>query len=89
VLTMLHFPGTVLNTMIYIRDDQYFLRSDAGLEIFRGLTGLWPLLYVFIVCPRYIRDFVYTILAKNRYRWFGKKAACLVPSSELKSLFLD
>ena len=89
VLSALGFPTDELNTMIYIRGDDYYLRSDAALEIFRGLTGMWPVLYALEIVPGFVRNFVYGILARNRYRWFGKQSVCLVPTPELKSLFLE
>lgn len=64
-------------------------KSSAVLNISKNLTGLWPLLYVFIVIPKFIRDWIYDIVAKNRYRWFGKKDQCMIPSPELKSRFID
>jgi predicted DCC family thiol-disulfide oxidoreductase YuxK len=89
ILAGLNFPATELNTMIYVRGDRYYLRSEAALEIFRRLTGPWRLMFVFKVVPVFIRDFFYGILAGNRYRWFGKKEACLIPTPELKSSFLE
>lgn len=57
-------------------------RSTAVLRIAKKLSGLWPLLYVFILVPPFIRDGVYNFIAKNRYRWWGKTDTCMVPSQE-------
>ena len=57
-------------------------RSTAVLRIAKKLSGLWPLLYVFILVPPFIRDGVYDLIAKNRYRWWGKTDTCMVPSKE-------
>ncbi|MFN7538916.1 MAG: thiol-disulfide oxidoreductase DCC family protein [Bacteroidota bacterium] len=57
-------------------------RSTAVLRIAKKLSGLWPLLYVFILVPPFIRDGVYNLIAKNRYRWWGKTDTCMVPSKE-------
>lgn len=57
-------------------------RSTAVLRIAKKLSGLWPLLYVFILVPPFIRDGVYNFIAKNRYRWWGKTDTCMVPSKE-------
>ncbi|MEM6831256.1 MAG: DCC1-like thiol-disulfide oxidoreductase family protein, partial [Bacteroidota bacterium] len=62
---------------------------SAALTIASRLSGLWPVLYVLIVLPSFIRDFVYDIIAKNRYKWFGKKDACMIPTPELKGRFID
>jgi len=55
-------------------------RSTAVLRIAKKLSGLWPLLYVFILVPPFIRDGIYNFIAKNRYRWWGKTDTCMVPS---------
>lgn len=62
-------------------------RSTAALRILRRLSGAWPLLYVFILVPVFIRDGVYHWIAKNRYKWWGKSGACLVPKPEWKERF--
>lgn len=63
-------------TMFLIRDEKIFTKSDAVLRILRCLDGLWPLLYVFIIIPRVIRDPVYDIVATQRYKWFGSSTDC-------------
>ena len=64
------------------------LRSDAALEIARQLGGFWRLFGIFKVVPKRWRDWVYSILARNRYRWFGRRATCLVPSAQDRARFL-
>ncbi len=66
----------------------YLRKSDVALNIFKDFGGAWPLLYGLKIIPRFIRDGVYDLIAQNRYRWFGKKDACMIPTSELKSRFL-
>lgn len=80
---------SVLHTLILIKGDTYFYKSDAALEITRHLSGLWPVLYVFKGIPRFIRNGVYDWISRNRYRWFGKQQVCWLPSDEWKSRFLD
>lgn len=63
-------------------------KSSAALHIARKLNGLWPILYVFIILPRFLRDGVYDIIAKNRYRWFGRTDQCRMPSPELNKRFI-
>ena len=77
-----------ISTMVLVDNDRYYIKSDAALRIFKNLSGLWSLLYIFIVVPRPIRDFVYDIVAKNRYKWFGKLDQCMLPTPELKKRFL-
>jgi predicted DCC family thiol-disulfide oxidoreductase YuxK len=78
-----------LHSIIVIKDGVMLQRSDAALEIAKQLSGLWPGLYIFKILPRFFRDGVYNWIAQNRYRWFGKKDACWLPSPELKSRFID
>lgn len=77
------------HSIILIRGDQFFERSDAALEITRGLRRGWPLLYGFKIVPRFIRDGIYNLIGRNRYKLFGKKDACWIPTPELKSRFKD
>jgi predicted DCC family thiol-disulfide oxidoreductase YuxK len=67
---------------------QISVRSTAALRIARRLTWPWPLLYAFIVVPRPIRDWVYEIVARHRYQWFGKRDVCMVPTAETSGRFL-
>jgi predicted DCC family thiol-disulfide oxidoreductase YuxK len=54
----------------------------------RGLRFPWSLAYGLIVVPRPLRDWVYDIVARNRYAWFGKRDACMVPTPDLRARFL-
>ena len=67
----------------------YYTKSDAALEIAKDLGGFWSLLVVFQWVPTSIRNAVYDFVARNRYKWFGKKEACMVPTPELKAKFLE
>lgn len=78
-----------LETIVLLSGNSCYQRSDAALEIARQLSGLWPALYVFKIVPRFIRDAVYDWIAHNRYRFFGKKDACMIPTPDLKSRFID
>ncbi|MEW7291999.1 thiol-disulfide oxidoreductase DCC family protein [Aquimarina sp. 2304DJ70-9] len=67
----------------------YYHKSTAALQIAKQLSGIYPLLSVFFILPRFLRDWIYDIIAKNRYTWFGKKETCMIPTPELKALFID
>lgn len=67
----------------------YYHKSTAALRIAKRLSGWYPLLSVFLVLPITFRDWIYDVVAKNRYKWFGKKDQCMIPTPELKSLFMD
>lgn len=73
VLRKFNLPPDKADTIILVEDGSYSVKSEAALRIFRHLGGLWPLLYVFIAVPAPVRDRVYDIIARNRYKWFGGK----------------
>jgi len=75
-------------TIILFKGERYYTKSRAALEITRSLSGLWPIFYLFIIVPPFIRDFCYDLIAKNRYTWFGKKDQCMVPTEKIKDRFI-
>ena len=77
------------DTMVFIVGGKAFVRSDAALATTKYLSGLWPLARVAWVVPRFLRDAVYTFVARNRYRWFGRTETCRVPTPALRARFLD
>jgi len=77
------------DTFILQEGDKIYTRSTAALRIVRHLKGGWKLLYGTIIIPRFIRNAIYNWIAKRRYKWFGKKDKCLIPSPELKERFYD
>ncbi len=81
-------PLEHLSTFVLIEHEHCYTRSTAALRIAKQLDGLWPVLYILIVVPKFLRDMVYDFIAKHRYRLFGKSTTCMVPSPELKSKFL-
>ena len=66
----------------------YFTKSDAILRIGQDFGGLWKGLVLFTWIPRIIRDALYAFIARNRYKWFGKKDQCMIPTPELQAKFL-
>jgi predicted DCC family thiol-disulfide oxidoreductase YuxK len=66
-----------------------YIKSDAALELARNLKGYGWLPVLFGWLPRSLRDAAYDLVARNRYRWFGKQEQCMVPSPELRGRFLD
>lgn len=89
LLQQYHIEEAYLGSLIFIEDGKVYLKSTGALRLCKYLKGLWPVLYLFIFVPPFIRNAVYDFVAKNRYQWFGKKETCMVPTVELKSLFLD
>ncbi|HBB91411.1 MAG: hypothetical protein A2X22_10885 [Bacteroidetes bacterium GWF2_49_14] len=69
-------PRDDFDTAVYIRGDRYFLKSSAILNIVKDMEGFWGLFYVFMLVPVFIRDPVYSLVAKLRYRIFGRYDSC-------------
>src|SRR5690606_1482082 len=86
-----HIDPSSNNSIIVIEPQvAYYVKSTAAIEIAKELGGLWPVLQVFsYLLPEGIRDSIYEFIAKNRYKWFGKKDSCMIPTPVLKSKFLD
>lgn len=78
-----------IDSIAFYVDGRLFRRSRAVLEIARRMRRGWPLMYVFIIIPGFLRDGIYNWIARNRYKWFGKQDFCRMPTPELKSRFLD
>lgn len=77
-----------LESVILYEGGRIFTNSTAAIKIAQNLDGVWPLCSIFLLIPRQLRDFIYRWIAKNRYRWFGKKEQCWLPTMDLKSRFL-
>ena len=88
LLTQYHLSKANYTSFILIVKGRAYTRSTAALKVAQKLSGAWKLLYVFIVIPPFIRNAVYDLIARNRYKWFGKKDSCMIPSPELKARFL-
>jgi predicted DCC family thiol-disulfide oxidoreductase YuxK len=78
-----------VDSLVLIDNGRAYTKSSAALRIAKKLDGLWHLLFLFILVPRKIRDGVYNYVAKNRYKWFGKKEdACMLPPPEIRKRFI-
>ncbi len=67
----------------------YEIKSTAALKIMQDFGGIWTLTKILLIFPVSFRDVIYDIIAKNRYKWFGKKESCMMPTSEIKAKFLE
>lgn len=76
------------DSVIIIEDGRAYTYSTAALRIAKGLGGIWALAYLFIIVPKFIRDAGYKWIARNRYKWFGKKDVCMIPTPEVREKFL-
>ena len=82
-------PQPLPDSLVLVENGRLFMRSSAALRVARGLRFPWPLAYVFVAVPRPVRDWMYDAVARNRYRWFGRRDVCMVPTPELRARFLD
>lgn len=88
-LTAKHGIDTAkVDSILLIDGGAVYVKSTAALRIARSLPGGYPLLYGFMIVPRFLREWIYEGIARKRYAWFGKKESCMVPTPELKSKFL-
>ena len=78
-----------MDSIVLIENGTFYEKSTAALRISKKLNGGYKLLYVFIIIPTFLRDWVYDFIAKNRYKWYGKKDSCMIPSKDLKNRFLE
>ena len=88
LLKQYSLPLENFNSFTLIQDNKVYTRSTAALKVAKQLNGGIKFLYVFIIVPPFIRNAIYNWIAKNRYKWFGKKEVCLIPTPELKARFL-
>ena len=79
-----------LNTIILLKNNTIFKESDAAIEILKNLQWRWTFLRRLLkYVPPFLRNWVYRKIARHRYRWFGKKETCMIPTPEIKNRFLD
>ena len=82
-------PMHIDSIVLYEPGISYYYKSTAALHIAKGLSGIFTLGTIFTILPTGLRDFVYDYLAKNRYKLYGQKETCMIPSPELKAKFLE
>jgi len=88
LLPRYHINPTSLSSVVFIDNEKAYTQSSAALRICKHLDGGWKLLYGLIIVPKFIRDFFYNIIARNRYKWFGKKESCMMPPADWRERFL-
>jgi len=76
------------DSFILIENGEAHMKGNAALKLYSRLPWYWKWTQIFWIVPKFIRDWVYSVIAKNRYRWFGKKEQCMVPSASVRERFL-
>lgn len=88
LLKQYNLPTDKLDSFVLLKNGKAYKKTTAALHLYPQLGTAWKLVNIFWVFPALIRDVAYNIIANNRYRWFGKKDHCMIPSAEVRSLFL-
>ena len=88
ILQDLRLPAKNIETFLLLEEGRVFTKSTAALRIVRQLSGFWPLLYLFIVVPRPLRDAAYDVVARYRYTLMGKAETCRVPTPKERARFV-
>lgn len=76
------------DSAVLIENNSAYIKSTAVLKIAKQLNALYPLAYGFIIIPKFLRDAVYDFISRNRYKWWGKKDNCMIPTKEIKEKFI-
>jgi len=81
ILKLLRINSSKVDSIVlYDPGVSYDIKSTAALKIMQDFKGLWRISFLFLFIPEYIRNYLYDVIAKNRYQWFGKKEVCMIPT---------
>jgi predicted DCC family thiol-disulfide oxidoreductase YuxK len=89
IIRHLHVDTTKIDSiLLYEPEKGHFYKSEAAIRIARALGGIYSFVGIFSVLPRSLTDIVYDYIARNRYRWYGQKTECMIPTAEMIAKFL-
>jgi len=77
------------DSFVVIENGKAYKKSNAALVLYNNLPWYWKWSQIFWIVPRFIRDAVYDLVARNRHKWFGKKDQCMIPTPQIKAKFLS
>jgi predicted DCC family thiol-disulfide oxidoreductase YuxK len=89
ILVQLNMPTDTYDTIVYLENGIVSYKSTAFLKIVRQLKFPWPLLWAGVIMPRFLRNWIYDLVARHRYRIFGRRDECLLPAGDVKERFLE
>lgn len=89
IITYFDVPQVGEETFLLVKNNNCYFKTNASLEIAKDLDGLWPIFSWLKIIPRPLRDSCYNVFARNRYRLFGKKDKCVVPTKDTADRFLE
>lgn len=82
-------PKDYIDSLVLLDKGQTYVKSDAALQLAKHLSGVWKIGLIFLIVPKLIRNPIYDWVAKNRYKWYGKKETCWMPDPKWSERFLD
>ena len=88
-LALLGTQPPLPDSMVLVENGRRYTRSTAALRIARQLRFPWPAASVLLLVPRPLRDWVYDLVARHRYQWFGRRERCMIPTPDIQSRFID
>ena len=88
IIKKFEIDTTKIDSILLYKNGEIFYKSTAALMVAKNLGFPYNLGIIFFIIPPFIRNYVYDFIARNRYKWFGKKESCMIPTPELKSRFL-
>lgn len=89
LLEKFNLPKENFNSLVLVEGYKYYTQSTAALKVAEHLDGYWKMLGILKIVPKFIRDLVYDIIAKNRYKIFGKSDQCRIPTKDMRERFLN
>ena len=89
LITKVNIDDSLIDSFALIENNKIYFKSSAALRTVKHLDKLYSVLYAFIIVPPFIRNGVYSYIARNRYKWFGKKEVCMIPNEEIKNRFIS
>ena len=89
LLKQYNLPTDEMNSFVFIDNNSAYTQSTAAIKVCGYLNGLWPMCKGFLIVPKFIRDGLYNWIAKNRYKWFGEKESCMIPTPDVRARFLQ
>ena len=89
ILEPFQFPIDELKTIVLVEEGKIYVRSRAVIRIASHLNGAWKLSAILYIFPSFLSDAVYNLVSKYRYKIFGKRESCMIPTADLKSRFLN
>lgn len=77
-----------MDTIVLMMNEKVYFKSSAALQIAKKLNRFWKVVYILVIIPEPLRDLIYNFIARNRYKWFGRRESCRIPTEDESDRFL-